>query len=106
MKPFIRIGSLCLIGCSLTTLWPNYPAAAQSATILPGDTPPIDQPIEDVDIATFEEELAPHGRWVDTSEYGRVWIPTVDENFRPYATNGRWVVTSYGNTWVSDYEWG
>jgi hypothetical protein len=107
MKPFIRIGSLCLIGCSLTALLPNYPAAAQStATILPGDTPPVDQPIEDVDIATFEEELAPHGRWVDTSEYGRVWIPNVDENFRPYATNGRWVVTSYGNTWVSDYEWG
>jgi hypothetical protein len=106
MKPLIRIGSLCLIGCSLMTLLPNYPAVAQSATILPGDTPPIDQPIEDVDIATFEEELAPHGRWVDTSEYGRVWIPNVDENFRPYATNGRWVVTSYGNTWVSDYEWG
>jgi hypothetical protein len=107
MKPFIRIGSLCLIGCSLTALLPNYPATAQStATILPGDTPPVDQPIEDVDIATFEEELAPHGRWVDTSEYGRVWIPNVDENFRPYATNGRWVVTSYGNTWVSDYEWG
>jgi hypothetical protein len=108
MKPFIRIGSLCLIGCSLTALLPNYPAAAQSTTgnILPGDTPPVDQPIEDVDIATFEEELAPHGRWVDTSEYGRVWIPNVDEDFRPYATNGRWVVTSYGNTWVSDYEWG
>jgi hypothetical protein len=108
MKPLIRIGSLCLIGCSVTALLPNYPAAAQStaATILPGDTPPVDQPIEDVDIATFEEELAPHGRWVDTSEYGRVWIPNVDENFRPYATNGRWVVTSYGNTWVSDYEWG
>ncbi len=116
MKPLIRIGSLCLIGCSLTALLPNYPAAAQSferqssesqsATILPGDTPPTDEPIEDVDIATFEEELAPHGRWVNTSEYGRVWIPNVDENFRPYATNGRWVVTSYGNTWVSDYEWG
>ncbi len=108
MKPIIRVGSLCLVGCSLTALLPNYPAVAQSntATILPGDTPPVDQPIEDVDIATFEEELAPHGRWTDTTEYGRVWIPNVDENFRPYATNGRWVVTSYGNTWVSDYEWG
>jgi hypothetical protein len=107
MKPIIRIGSLCLIGCSLTALLPNYPAVAQStATILPGDTPPVDQPIEDVDVASFEEELAPHGRWVETAEYGRVWIPSVDENFRPYATNGRWVVTSYGNTWVSDYEWG
>jgi hypothetical protein len=107
MKPIIRIGSLCLIGCSLTALLPAYPAVAQSAaTILPGDTPPVDQPIEDVDIGTFEEELAPHGRWVETAEYGRVWIPNVDENFRPYATNGRWVVTSYGNTWVSDYEWG
>jgi hypothetical protein len=123
MKPIIRIGSLCLIGCSLAAFLPNYPAVAQSLEnqssenqslenqssrdILPGDTPPdLGQPIEDVDIATFEQELAPHGRWVETAEYGRVWIPNVDENFRPYATNGRWVVTSYGNTWVSDYEWG
>src|SRR5690606_30432372 len=25
---------------------------------------------------------------------------------RPYYTNGHWVMTEYGNTWVSDYPWG
>ena len=29
-----------------------------------------------------------------------------DRGFQPYATNGHWVVTEYGNTWVSDYNWG
>ena len=28
------------------------------------------------------------------------------DEFRPYYTNGRWEMTKYGNTWVSDYDWG
>jgi hypothetical protein len=108
MKPLSRLGTLCLVVCSLTTLVTTTPAFAQNSEYSqPGDTPPdIDRPIADVSIETFEDELAPHGRWIDTPEYGRVWIPTVDRDFQPYATNGRWVVTSYGNTWVSDYDWG
>jgi hypothetical protein len=108
MKPLSRLGTLCLVVCSLTTLVTTTPAFAQNSEYSqPGDTPPdIDQPIADVSIETFEDKLAPHGRWIDTPEYGRVWIPTVDQDFQPYATNGRWVVTSYGNTWVSDYDWG
>lgn len=54
----------------------------------------------------FYTELAPYGQWVQTPEYGAVWIPGVDPGFQPYATNGHWVVTEYGNTWVSDYAWG
>jgi hypothetical protein len=54
----------------------------------------------------FYDELDPYGTWVDDPQYGNVWIPDADDNFRPYATRGHWVVTDYGNTWVSDYPWG
>ncbi len=64
------------------------------------------QPGARVSMQTFYEELAPHGRWIKYKKYGRVWQPRVEEDFQPYGTNGHWVVTQYGNTWVSDYEWG
>ncbi|MFD0794507.1 DUF6600 domain-containing protein [Mucilaginibacter litoreus] len=54
----------------------------------------------------FYDELAPYGTWVYDEQYGNVWIPDVDQDFRPYATNGYWAMTAYGNTWVSDYPWG
>lgn len=38
--------------------------------------------------------------------YGSVWLPDVGPDFQPYATDGHWVVTEFGNTWVSDYAWG
>src|SRR3569833_150370 len=54
----------------------------------------------------FYDQLGPYGTWVSDPEYGDVWVPDVDGDFRPYATRGHWVLTDYGNTWVSDYEWG
>ncbi|MBS1520378.1 MAG: hypothetical protein JST50_05240, partial [Bacteroidetes bacterium] len=54
----------------------------------------------------FYDQLGPYGTWVSDPDYGEVWVPDVDGDFRPYATRGHWVVTDYGNTWVSDYEWG
>lgn len=55
---------------------------------------------------TFYDELDPYGTWLEDPYYGYVWSPNVGRNFRPYFTAGRWVMTEYGNTWVSDYEWG
>src|SRR5579863_7474903 len=54
----------------------------------------------------FYDNLQPYGTWVSDEQYGNVWVPNVDEDFRPYATRGHWVLTDYGNTWVSDYRWG
>ncbi len=54
----------------------------------------------------FYDELQPYGTWVSDVQYGNVWIPDVEGDFRPYATRGHWVLTDYGNTWVSDYPWG
>ena len=60
-----------------------------------------------VSMQTFYDELSPYGTWIQDPQYGYVWRPDVDQNeFRPYYTNGRWAMTEYGNTWVSNYDWG
>jgi len=54
----------------------------------------------------FYDDLQNYGTWIQDDQYGNVWVPDVDDDFRPYATNGYWVQTEYGTTWVSDYPWG
>ncbi|MFD0765799.1 DUF6600 domain-containing protein [Mucilaginibacter lutimaris] len=54
----------------------------------------------------FYDELQPYGTWIYDQQYGNVWIPDVEEDFKPYATRGYWAMTDAGNTWVSDYPWG
>ncbi len=61
----------------------------------------------DVSYQTFYDELSPHGRWIDYPGQGYVWVPEVNEDFRPYSSNGHWVWTdNYEWMWVSDYDWG
>ena len=47
------------------------------------------------------------GDWRETSDYGFVWQPreAEDRNWRPY-TDGRWVYTDAGWTWVSEEPFG
>ncbi|MCF8450576.1 MAG: hypothetical protein K9G49_11965 [Taibaiella sp.] len=59
-----------------------------------------------VSYQTFYDNLAPYGQWIYDPEYGNVWVPNEDGNFRPYGSRGQWVMTEYGNTWVSDDPWG
>ena len=54
----------------------------------------------------FYDELSPYGDWVKDARYGYIWLPAVRGDFHPYGTEGHWVMTEYGNTWVSYYEWG
>jgi hypothetical protein len=54
----------------------------------------------------FYQNLAPYGQWIEEPKYGYVWSPDVNGDFRPYYTNGHWVMTDYGNTWLSGYPWG
>ena len=54
----------------------------------------------------FYHELSPYGTWIDSPEYGSVWIPNVAPGFHPYGTSGYWASTVYGWTWVSFYPWG
>ncbi len=59
-----------------------------------------------VSYQTFYDNLAPYGQWIYDPQYGNVWVPNEDGNFRPYGSRGRWVMTDYGNTWISDDPWG
>jgi uncharacterized protein DUF6600 len=60
----------------------------------------------EVSYQTFYDELSPYGQWVNDAQYGNVWVPNEDGDFRPYGSRGHWVMTDYGNTWVSDDPWG
>ncbi len=64
------------------------------------------QPGARISFETFYQELSPYGRWTTNPQFGTVWTPYVSNDFQPYSTNGYWEMTEYGNTWVSDYEWG
>jgi len=58
-----------------------------------------------ISIGGFYDELEPYGRWVDCS-YGDCWVPgRVSRGWQPYS-NGEWVYTDYGWTWVSYDPWG
>ena len=59
-----------------------------------------------VSYQSFYDELSPYGQWINDPAYGYVWVPDVEDDFSPYFTNGRWVMTDLGNTWVSGYPWG
>ena len=59
----------------------------------------------DVNFSLFQQELSPYGRWVNTPNYGAVWIYN-EPGFEPYYTNGYWDYTDDGWYWNSSYDWG
>ncbi|MCX6267172.1 MAG: hypothetical protein NTW16_07425 [Bacteroidetes bacterium] len=59
-----------------------------------------------VGFQVFYDELSPYGTWVDSPDYGYVWVPDVAPGFTPYSTNGYWVFTDEEWTWISNYSWG
>ncbi len=71
-----------------------------------GSPQAVAEPFNGVSFQVFYDELSPYGDWVKDARYGYVWIPAVGRDFHPYGTEGHWVMTEYGNTWVSYYDWG
>ena len=70
--------------------------------------PPADAlpPAQAPDQYAFEQGLSPYGRWVDTPEYGRVWVPSeTAPDWQPYS-DGRWVDTEWGWSFASSVPWG
>ena len=59
----------------------------------------------EVDEQVFVDRLSPYGHWEYVSDYGRVWVPAAAVGWRPY-WDGRWVLTEWGWTFVSDDPWG
>jgi hypothetical protein len=59
-----------------------------------------------VSFQVFYDQLSPYGDWVYTPDYNYIWVPDAGPDFFPYSTEGRWVFTNYGWTWMSYYDWG
>jgi hypothetical protein len=56
----------------------------------------------------FYDRLQSDGQWFNDPTYGSVWQPNIassDQNWRPY-TDGQWVYTDRGWTWVSNENFG
>lgn len=95
MKPFAQIFMLLTV---FILLFPTGRALAQDDGDNGGDP--------NVSFQTFYDQLGDQGNWVQTNDYGYVWQPgQVSGDWRPY-TNGHWVYTDAGWTWVSDEPWG
>ena len=79
---------------ALAWLWIGSLAAAAQ----PADYPPDDPG----DVQSSFSELDRYGHWIEHPEWGTVWVPDVDDDWRPY-TVGRWVYTDE-NGWYWDSE--
>ncbi|MCX6570155.1 MAG: cell envelope integrity protein TolA [Candidatus Aminicenantes bacterium] len=60
----------------------------------------------EMDIDYAYNYLAPYGNWVNMDPYGYVWTPRhMGYQWRPYS-DGHWVMTDDGWTWIANEEWG
>jgi len=91
---------LLFSGCSL----PMYVTTESSVPQPVADTYP--EGVIETNYQVFYDQLGPYGNWVDYPDYGYVWHPNVDVDFKPYATNGHWLYSDQGWAWVSNYNWG
>ena len=68
---------------------------------------PIAKAAVEVSVDFFHDTLESYGDWREVGDYGYCWQPRdVDSDWRPYS-DGRWVYTDAGWTWVSEepYAW-
>lgn len=73
---------------------------------LPPATVATSETSDGLDATFFYKALDEGGEWSDHAVYGRVFVPTVDERWRPY-TRGRWAYSDgYGWVWVSQEPFG
>ena len=86
----------------------NTPKIASSITE-PAVEPTVEiTPIsETITYEPFYNDLADDGQWMDSSDYGYVWQPTIStrDNWAPY-TDGSWSYTDYGWAWDSQESFG
>ncbi len=80
-------------------------AAVPAQPKTPVSTPVVLPPARDYSL--FYTELAVHGSWFQSVDYGYVWQPAValQTSWRPY-TVGRWAACDRGWTWLSDEPFG
>ncbi len=90
MKSKIKVLVLLIIVIITSVVFTNRASAQQT----------------NVSFQVFYDQLSPYGEWVNYPNYGYVWIPDAGSDFIPYSTQGHWILTDFGWTWMSDYSWG
>lgn len=93
-----KIATVTIISIALVSCSSSRNVAQTTVTASPDDV--------SITYQDFYDGLSPYGTWVDYPAYGHVWHPGVGADFRPYATNGRWMYSNAGWAWASDYNWG
>ncbi len=87
------------------TLAPNEPSSTPARVSSASDA---DADADTGSYSTFYRKLEPYGDWMETNDYGYVFQPrqaAQARDWRPY-TNGHWVYTDAGWTWISDERFG
>ena len=102
--PFVwLVTSLIFVSCNQP---PNTFAQIQTLNDRDVDD---DQPVpSQASYDVFYEDLQEGGHWFEDATYGYVWQPDVaaeNPDWRPY-TDGHWVYTDRGWTWVSNERFG
>jgi hypothetical protein len=61
---------------------------------------------QNLDTTYFYDQLSPYGDWIELNPFGYVWVPRhMGYRWRPYS-EGHWIWSDYGWTWIADEEWG
>ena len=84
------------------------PVATAPPTVVSERIEPRTEKRSTASYGMFYQKLDPYGEWRETNDYGYVWQPRQAEesrDWRPY-TEGRWVYSDAGWTWVSDEPFG
>jgi hypothetical protein len=99
----VGLAALATLGCLVLV--------SASEGVRPGEGAPSRAVVSqdmgaELDLDYCYNYLAPYGSWVNMDPWGYVWCPRhMGYNWRPY-TEGHWVWTDYGWTWISDFDWG
>jgi hypothetical protein len=102
-KYLLAIGLIVLFSTSCIVMVPDGDWSTQRRA--PYDRS-YDRGAGDLTIGYFYDYLAPYGTWIRHRNHGYVWTPrNMGYRWRPY-THGHWVWSSYGWTWISDFDWG
>src|SRR6266404_7433796 len=91
-----------------TPATPNRAERSESETLESRPRPRAPQGAITTGYTTFYNKLEPYGDWIETGDYGYVFHPRQAESsrsWRPY-TDGRWVYTDAGCTWISEEPFG
>ncbi len=99
----ITLGLLLSVGCGA------YMSSPETGYAPDRGGPNIGAPQEygsDMDMDSVYNYLSPYGSWVNMEPYGYVWTPRhMGYQWRPYS-DGHWVMTDDGWTWIPNEEWG